>query len=181
MSRTLTLILCFTLALACGSIAAAQPPPPPPGVPSAQPTRPNAAPDQPAPPRPEPVGQALNVRVELVITDQPGAGEPLKKTITMLAADRARSSVRNEVPARGFLNVDALPHILQSGAIRMVLGLEYMPAIATPGTETSRTLSRLNEQVTVVLESGKPLVISQAADPTSDRKVTVQVTATIVK
>ena len=29
--------------------------------------------------------------------------------------------------------------------------------------------------------SGKPLVISQAADPTSDRKVTVEVKATVLK
>jgi hypothetical protein len=32
-----------------------------------------------------------------------------------------------------------------------------------------------------MLESGKPLVISQAADPASERKVTVQLTATVVK
>ena len=181
MVRTLTLILCFTLALACGSIAAAQPPPPKPGVPAAQPTPPPQPVQLPQAPRPEPFGQPINVRVELAITDQAGAGEPLKKTVTMLAADRARSSVRNEVGGRGFLNADALPHILPSGAVRLALGLEYMPTVATPGAEGSRTLSRLNEQVTVVLESGKPLVISQAADPTSDRKVTVQVTATIVK
>lgn len=170
MPRTLALLLCLLLTLAAGSAAAAQPPPPKP------------APDQATPPpRPEPPGQPVNVRVELAITDQAGAGEPLKKTVTMIAADRARSSVRNEVPVRGFLHADALPYILPSGAIRLVLGLEYMPTIPASGTESARTLSRLNESVTVVLESGKPLVVSQAADPTSDRKVTVQVTATVVR
>lgn len=140
------------------------------------------APEQPAPaPRPEPRGQAINVRVEVALADQTGSGEPLKKIVTMLAADGVRSSVRNEVPGRGFLHVDAVPQVLPSGVIRISVGLEYMPSIASEGTEGNRTLSRLNEQVTVFLESGKPVVISQAADPTSDRKVTAQVTATVVK
>jgi hypothetical protein len=167
MVRTLAPILCFLLALAAGPAAA-----------QTAPSKP--APEQPAPPpRAEPPGQPINVRVELAITDQFHDGEPLKKTVTMLAADRARSSIRNE--SRGVLNVDAHPSVLQSGAIRLTLALEYMPLIPASGSETARTLSRVNEHVTVVLDSGKPLVISQAADPTSDRKVLVQVTATIVK
>lgn len=179
MVRIPTLILSVALALACGSAAAAQQQPPKPGV---LPAPPKTAPGEVVVPerRPDPIGQAINVRVELAITDQLIGGEPMKKTVTLLAADRARSSVRNEVGGRGFLNVDAQPHILPSGTIRMVLGMEYMPAVPSSGAEGTRTLSRLNEQVTVVLESGKPLVISQAADPTSDRKVTVQVTATVV-
>jgi len=144
------------------------------------PAKPGA--EQPAPsPRPEPFGQPVNIRVELTITDQTGTGEGMKKSVTLLAADRARASVRNDAGNRGFVNADANPQILPSGGIRMTLGLEYMPSVAGPGGEGQRTLSRLNEHVTVVLESGKPLVISQAADPTSDRKVTVQVTATVVK
>lgn len=170
MLKTLGLLLCFGFALPVGAAADVQLPPSKP------------AQDQPAPPsRPEPPGQPVNVRIELAITDQLAGGEPLKKSITMLAADRARSSVRNEVSGRGFLNADAQPHILPSGAIRIVLGLEYMPSVASSGAEAARTLSRLNEQVTVVLESGKPLAVSQAADPTSDRRVTVQVTATVVR
>ncbi len=180
MLRMPTLILCLALALACGSVAAAQQQLPKPGV---LPPPPKTAQGEAVVPerRPDPVGQAINVRVELAITDQVAGGEPLKKTVTLLAADRARSSVRNEVGGRGFLNVDAQPHILPAGTIRMALGLEYMPAVSSSGVEGTRTLSRLNEQVSVVMESGTPLVISQAADPTSDRKVTVQVTATIVK
>jgi hypothetical protein len=33
----------------------------------------------------------------------------------------------------------------------------------------------------VVLEAAKPLVISQAADPASDRKISVEIRATIMK
>jgi hypothetical protein len=35
--------------------------------------------------------------------------------------------------------------------------------------------------MSLILESGKPTVVSQAADPSSDRKITVEVTATILK
>ncbi len=163
-------ILLLVLASAGTALAQTEPPPKKP------------APEQPAPLLPpEPRRQPINVRVELAISDQTGTGEPLKKTVTMLAADGVRSSVRNEVPGRGFINVDAMPHVAQSGGIRLAIGLEYMPSVASQSAEPGRTLSRLNEQVTVYLESGKPLMISQAADPTSDRKVTAQVTATVVK
>jgi hypothetical protein len=33
----------------------------------------------------------------------------------------------------------------------------------------------------VILQNGKPLIISQSADPVSDRKVVVEVKATILK
>jgi hypothetical protein len=41
--------------------------------------------------------------------------------------------------------------------------------------------SSLNQRVGIILEGGKPLVISQAADPISDRKITVEIRATILK
>jgi hypothetical protein len=170
MLTRIILILCLALAVTAAAPTFAQQPPAKPGA------------EHPAPPpRPDPVGQSINIRVELTITDQTGTAEGLKKSVTMLAADRARASVRNDAGNRGFINADASPQLLPSGGIRMTLGLEYMPTVAGPGGEGQQTLSRLNEHMTVVLESGKPLVISQAADPTSDRKVTVQITATVVK
>jgi hypothetical protein len=39
----------------------------------------------------------------------------------------------------------------------------------------------LTEQLSVFLTDGKPLLVSQSADPRGDRKVTVQVTATVMK
>ena len=64
------------------------------------------------------------------------------------------------------LNVDARPQILPSGNIRVMLSLEY-PSIS--------------QQITVIVDPGKPLVVSQTADPLSDRKVTVEMRASIVK
>jgi hypothetical protein len=42
-------------------------------------------------------------------------------------------------------------------------------------------VTNLNEQITLILVPGKPMTISQAADPVSDRRITVELTATILK
>jgi hypothetical protein len=41
--------------------------------------------------------------------------------------------------------------------------------------------SSLNQRVTIVIEPNKPLILSQAADPLSDRKITVEVRVSILK
>jgi hypothetical protein len=41
--------------------------------------------------------------------------------------------------------------------------------------------SSVNESVAVVLDAGKPMTVTQSADPLTDRKVTVEVKATILK
>jgi hypothetical protein len=35
--------------------------------------------------------------------------------------------------------------------------------------------------LTVIVQNGKPLLVSQAADPSADRKMTVEVKATVLK
>ena len=125
--------------------------------------------DKPAPaPRPDPA-QAANIKFDLTITDQTGSGEPAKKTVSLLVADMQTGYIRSSsVNEKGQvrLNVDARPHILPSGNVRAMLSLEY-PSIS--------------QQVTVILEPGKPLLVTQAADPLSDRKVTVEVRVTVVR
>ena len=59
--------------------------------------------------------------------------------------------------------------------------LEYSPKSRSEPEEVEPGMTSINERMTLILESGKPLVISQAADPTSDRKITVEVTATILR
>jgi hypothetical protein len=119
---------------------------------------------------PDPPGQLVNIKFDLTITDQTGPGEPGRKSLTLIVADRQVGYVRTYAPAKeggqARLNVDARPHILQNGHVRVGLGLEY---------------PSLNQQINIILEPGKPLVISQAADPTSDRKISVEVRATLLK
>jgi hypothetical protein len=128
-------------------------------------------------------GQPVNIKVDLTITDQTGSGEPLRKVVTMLVADREIGSIRSSGSVRNSrrvqINVDVRPQILQSGAVRVMLGLEYNPG--TLGNDAPTEWSSLNEQIGVVLQPGKPLLVSQAADPASDRKITVELTATLLK
>ena len=49
------------------------------------------------------------------------------------------------------------------------------------GPENSGGGAELNQRLTVTLESGKPMVISRAADPAGNRKINVEVTATVMK
>ena len=140
--------------------------------------------EQPVPPRaPEPSGQPVNIKLDLTITDQIGTGEPIRKLVTMVVADRGRGSVRStgsvRTQGRVQINMDAQPQILPSGGIRLSLGLEYNPR--TLGNDSPTEWSSLTQQIQTVLEAGKPLVISQAADPASDRKIMVEVRATIMK
>ena len=135
-------------------------------------------------PRPEPpLGQPVNIKLDLTITDQTGPGDPIRKVVTLVVADRHSGSIRSTGSVRSQgrvqINVDARPQILQSGAIRLTLGLEYNPR--TLGNDSPTEWSSLNEQIGVVLQPGKALVVSQAADPASDRKISVEVLASILK
>jgi hypothetical protein len=57
--------------------------------------------------------------------------------------------------------------------------MEYNPRLS--GSDNPTESSTLTEQIGVVLQPGKPLVVSQAADPASDRKITVELTATLLR
>jgi hypothetical protein len=188
--------LTFATAAIVGLSAAAQTPAPS----AARPAQPTPAPAAAAQPVkvPEPLGQALNITLELTITDQGGSGAPTKKTISMIVADRQNGSIRSRGrvgPGRDVtINVDARPVISKDNVIRLDLGLEYQPVVddrtaaaasATPsnppGFPPEASYSNLNQRISVLLESGKPLVISQAADPGSARQISVEVKATIAR
>jgi hypothetical protein len=153
---------------------------------------------------PEPPALPLNIKIEVSITDQTGSGTPAKKEVSMIAADRQNTSIRSnasvpvKIPASTTdqipmtmrttmqnvtINVDARPSILvkEPNKVLVRLGLEYLPKLGRTEEGSEAGMSAFSEQLGLILESGKPLVISQAADPTSDRRITVQVTATILK
>jgi hypothetical protein len=130
------------------------------------------------PPPAEPPGQPVNIKLDLTITDQVAAGEPSKKTVGMIVADRASGSIRSMANSvRGMINVDATPQILPNGTIKVLIGLEYNPHRG----EGPASGSSLNQRVSVVLVPGRSLQLSQAADPLSDRKITVEIRADILK
>jgi hypothetical protein len=149
--------------------------------------------------------------VDVTITDQSSGGKPATKTVTLLQANGDRSSIRssNDVavpqrvvrdgsdaaeaggtPARDYaynftalpLNIDARSYVMDDSRVRLELQLSYETAVpdrvVRPGQPVT---AKVTENLSVVLESGKPVVVSQSADAASDRKVTVEVKATIVK
>jgi glucose/arabinose dehydrogenase len=196
--------LCVLIMVLATSLAAAQKPSatktPAPEQTEKQPT-PKAERTEPRIPEPPP--QPVNVKIEFTVTDQIGPGQPAKKVVSMIAGDRQPASIRStanirvtEESAAGVppqwhyeevrINVDARPALLKDGKISLSFGLEYLPtnAPAPSGGNAQRPSSRLsslNERMGVIVESGKPLVVSQAADPASDRRITVELLATILK
>ena len=153
---------------------------------------------------PEPPSLPVNIRIEVSITDQTGTGSSAKKVVSMIASDRQPVNVRSSasVPVKSptmggptaipsftyrtvQINVDARPAVVQkdSNKVSVNLGLEYLPTTRISAQEESSEpgLTSWNQRLSVILESGKPMIVSQAADPTSDRKITVEVTATILK
>jgi len=141
--------------------------------------------------------QPVNVRVELTITDQRGDGTPVVKTVSMLASDRSWSRIRTGGELRTttglfpvILNVDARPTLLTKDAhrARVELTIEYRPSASQfpimasgDAPDVNKTTPNINESISVILEDGKPMLISQSADPVTDRKVKVEVKATILR
>ena len=166
-------------------LAAQQPPPTAPPAPAAQ--TPQPAPPAPTQNRPPAPSTFTNVRLDLTITDTYG-DKPSSKTVSMIVVDRERSSIRtsNRLPGGQSvqLNVDAYASLLADRANRILLRLtfEYTPAQTAAGTEgRGPAPAELTESLSVVLDNAQKLVVSQSADPATDRKVTVEVTATVLK
>ena len=143
---------------------------------------------EPAPPRAE--ASLTNVRIDLTLTDQSGTKPPVKKTMTLTLADGERGSVRSRpqvlVNAGGGqrfqtlpLNVDARP-LLVGGRVKLMLTLEYSSAEEQAGADATPKAA-VNFSGHVLLESGRPMIVAEAADPVSDRRVTVEAKATILK
>lgn len=132
-----------------------------------------------------------NVHIELTLSDQMGVAPPAKKTVSMIASSGNWGKIRSvatvmqigDAPYPVELNVDARPFVSVEGPIQLELTLSYVPVkdAGDPKTGPKPRSSGINQSQTVVLHSGKSLTVSQAADPLSDRKVTVDVKATVLK
>jgi len=160
-------------------------------APNASP-KPRPAPEKPEartekePPRPGPA-QLANVRVDVKIIDERAGRPALTKTVSLTIADRNNGSIRasaeeppgakgeNSALPAGFrsvpLNVDAGP-MIEGNRIRLQLGLEYNSV--DPKLE-------LKQRLGLVLEDGKTLRVAQSADPLSDRRISLEVTGTILR
>jgi hypothetical protein len=131
----------------------------------------------------------VNIKIDFTITDQRGGAPAIKRSLTLLVADERTGYIRtqSQVIQVGpvLLNVDASPTVLSDGKIRLGFNLQYDwpapldgSAASTRGTVVS---TALHDQMSVILESGKPMVAAQSADPIGDRQVTVEVKATVLR
>ena len=195
-------VTALVLALAPPHGAFAQQPEPAPAAPAAPaapvpgtaPPRPAQAPRAPAPAvparpapaapgsapvvvvEPNPPGQLVNIQIDIVLTTEGGTQAPVRKTVTLTLADRQEGSVRSmdraAGPQSGSLNVDARPVMQPNGRVLTRIGLEYS------GTED---VPFVQVRAQPLLEAGRALRISRAVSPRTDRAVTVEVTATVLK
>jgi hypothetical protein len=103
-----------------------------------------------------------------------------------VAGDGFSGSVREtatSAPGTGpvVLNVDVSPVIMSNGKIRVAFNIQYV-AGGNASSSDGRARTDIRQSLVLVLENGKTLKISEAADPVvADRHVTVEVTATILK
>ena len=183
---------------------ARQKPPTPPPAPPADGAKVGTDAPPPPPAAPTPDGRTRkvgpNVRIDVTFTEQRSDAPAQPKTVSVTTGDghwgRVRAQAHSSMVGATPLNVDARPEVQPDGRVVVALTLEYgdkrvvEPSPApTSGAQTyvqvqqpkQVTDVKMNQSVTVVLDSGKPLVITQAADPTGDRKVTVEVKATILR
>ncbi len=194
-ARPLALALC---SLACAASAAiAQPPRPEqrprtPAPPAQAPTPPPAASPDARPREPRRPGQPVNVKIEVTITDQRGGAQPLRKTVNVVTGDGMFGFIRSTANYAGIgsvpLNVDAEPEILPNGKIRTRLNLQYsLPGANSPaGGEAGKdqahpVFTEIRDNLSLILENGKPLIAAQSADPVGDRQVTIEIKATILR
>ena len=169
------------------SAAAANDQPPPPPAPG-QPAATRAATPPPPPPPPPPIrrGQPINIKIDVVITDQRGAAAATKKTLSVIVGDQQNGMIRSEslIPNVGSvpLHVDAEPEILPDGKIRLRFSLNYdLPSEQSAPAPERVAKTSIRESLALILENGKPLTVTQSADPVGDRQVMVEVKATVLK
>lgn len=172
-----------------GQPNAVAPTPAPPGQDQqpGQATRPPAAAPRPEAPRApsiasqtnQPMPSATNIRLDLAITDT-YTSVPVKKTVSLLVLTGNSGMIRTSgSDGWSVLNIDAIAAAYTSGQVSLRMTFEYAPAQSKDSG--GGRAPRLNESITVVLQDGKPLMVSQSADPATDRKVTAELTATILK
>ena len=123
-----------------------------------------------------------NVRLDVTISDSLNVDTQTKKTVSMLILDGRNGQVRSTSEG-GLINIDANPQVRPDGRIYLRLTVEYRPELNAQQAQQAGTsrVAQFNESLALVVIDGKSIVASQSADPRSDRKVTLELTATILK
>jgi hypothetical protein len=155
--------------------------------------------------------EATNVRLDVTITYQVGNAAPVKRTATLMVADQGRGFLRSgsqvavpqnapPAPPAGTaagsvsynyksvgLNVDAGAVNIQGNKTKLMLSVEFSAVAESPvdtaGKPQPPSFPTFSENLSLVLESGRPLVVGQSSDFVGEveRKQSVEVKATILR
>jgi hypothetical protein len=148
---------------------------------------------------------STNIRIDATVIESRGEQVTGKKVVSVTVVDGETGAVRSSqrvpvpqpvakegtnTPVTTFsyvsapLNMDARAKLQEDGRVRVSLTLDYRGA-ADAQTTDNREAPTLNEgirqTVTVLLDPGKPLVVAQSADAVGDRRVALEVKATVLK
>lgn len=149
-------------------------------------------------PAPPMLSEGPNVKVEATIRDQQPGHPVVTKVVSVVVASGEQGRVRTTAQGSGLpvptpLNVDVHPLTSGAGRILLRISLEYGARGERPeeppvrqgevrvGPPVPASHTMINESIAVVLEDGKPLTVTQSADPVTARTVTVEVKATVLK
>ena len=153
--------------------------------------------------------EAANVKIEVAISYQAGNAAPVKRTATLTVADQGRASIRsgNQVavtsttfqptapggtatmPMTSFnyksvgLNVDANNVYVQGNRTKLNLNVEFCAVDEKTAGSSTPSFPTFSQSMSLVLESGKPLIVGQSSDfvDNIERKQSVEVKATILR
>jgi hypothetical protein len=173
---------CVSLLVLLFSVSVGAQQPPAPKAPAApNPPQPAAVPNPPqppAPPAPEPVGQPINIRLDVSVIDQSDTGASQPKTLMVMLRDSAMGRTRAAFEDRS-ISADARPTIV-NGRIRVDITVASDPSRPGDPAKFDPTL-RWHNAFSLLLENGKPLIALETTDAVTKRKMSIEVKATIQK
>ena len=199
MRKVAAATVCVLMVAICAAAQTPSPSPPPAPAPppaAAQPkpaprpptpARPPQAPEVPEPPRAERTledfrGKPVNIRIDVTIVDE-GGPQASRKTVSVTVGDRQPGQVRAAVSIPGVgqvpIALDTIAAFESEDRIRTRITLEYRPSPRADPKEPVPAEMRLS--FGVILANGQRIVAAQAADPVTDRRVSVEVLATVLK
>jgi hypothetical protein len=167
------------------------------GVAAQAPSKPPAAPAKPAPghaekPAPVRTGKDIIIRIDGTVIESRGDKVVDKKIISVTCVDGRGAFVRSsqQVPFRvkgseGFsyrdqpLNMDADVTLRDDGRVLARITVEYRTVSTSESGDAID--GGIRQSVSVVLKPGVPLMVAQSADAVGDRRVSLEVTATVLR
>lgn len=146
------------------------------------------------------VASRANIRFDISIADEGGGAPLVRKAVSLLVADRGYASSRSQArfplgerapgveprivnPGEPFpLNIDVgafndLVEIQDDGRVRARVSFEYQPY----ASELKALPGHVQGSSRLLFESGRKVVFVQSADAITDRRTTIEVTATVLK